>query len=40
MIKRKKHVLKNKIHFNFLHDNFVLVPADKATNNVIVVCTI
>ena len=39
--KRKKQVLKSKVHLDYLnklHDNFVLVPADKATNNVIVVC--
>ena len=40
--KRKKHVLKSRVNLdnlNKLHDNFVLVPADKASNNVIVVCT-
>ena len=39
--KRKKHVLQIKKHINYLHDFqrlFVLVPADKAANNVIVVC--
>ena len=39
--KRKKQVLKSKVHLDYLnklHDNFVLVPADKANNNVIVVC--
>ena len=39
--KRKKHVLKSRVHLdnlNKLHENFVLVPADKASNNVIVVC--
>ena len=39
--KRKKQVLKSKVHLDYLnklHDNFVLVPAYKATNNVIVVC--
>ena len=39
--KRKKHVLRNKVHLDYLdvlHENFVLVPADKAANNVIVVC--
>ena len=39
--KRKKHVLKSRVNLdnlNQLHDNFVLVPADKASNNVIVVC--
>ena len=38
--KRKKHVLKSRVHLdnlNKLHENFVLVPADKASNNVIVV---
>ena len=41
IIKRKKHVLKSRINLdnlNKLHDNFVLVPTDKASNNVIVVC--
>ena len=39
--KRKKHVLKSILHLNSLsnlHENYVLVPADKAANNVIVVC--
>ena len=39
--KRKKQVLKSMVHLDYLnklHDNFVLVPADKANNNVIVVC--
>ena len=39
--KRKKHVFRNKVHLDYLsylHDNFVLVPVDKASNNVIVVC--
>ena len=39
--KRRKHVLQIKKHINYLHDfqrQFVLVPADKAANNVIVVC--
>ena len=39
--KRRKHVLQIKKHINYLHDfqrQFVLFPADKATNNVIVVC--
>ena len=39
--KRKKHVLKNKVHLNsleYMHENFVLVPADKASNNVTIVC--
>ena len=37
--KRKKQVLKSKVHLDYLnklHDNFVLVPTDKANNNVIV----
>ena len=36
--KRKKQVLQIKKHINYLHDfqrQFVLVPADKAANNVI-----
>ena len=39
--RRKKHVLSNKVHLDYLdvlHENCVLVPADKAANNVIVVC--
>ena len=31
---KKKHVLKNKVHLNnleYMHENFVLVPADKAS---------
>ena len=39
--RRKKHVLKNRFHLDYLnklHDNYVLVPADKAGNNIIVVC--
>ena len=39
--KRRKHVLQIKKHINYLHDfqrQFVLVPADKAANNVILVC--
>ena len=35
-----KHVVKSRVHLdnlNKLPDNFVLVPADKASNNVIVV---
>ena len=39
--RRKKHVLKNGVHLDYLnklHENYVLVPADKAANNVIVVC--
>ena len=39
--RRKQHVLKSNKHLNYLKDfqqKFVLVPADKAANNVIVVC--
>ena len=39
--KPRKHVLQIKKHINYLHDfqrQFVLVPADNAANNVIVVC--
>ena len=39
--KRKKHVLDTRIHVNYLnqlHKEYVLVPADKAASNVIVVC--
>ena len=39
--RRKKHVLGTKKHLDslqLLHDKYVLVPADKAANNVIVVC--
>ena len=39
--RRKKHVLKNRVHLDYLnklHENYVLVPADKAGNNIIVVC--
>ena len=39
--KRKKQVLNNKKHNEFLkrfHEDYVLVPADKASNNIIVVC--
>ena len=41
--KRKKQVLiiRNKVHLdslNSLHEKYVLVPADKAASNVIVVC--
>ena len=39
--RRKKHVLKNRVHLDYLnklHENYVLVPTDKAANNVIVVC--
>ena len=37
----RKQVLKDKSHFKYLqdlHEEFVLVPADKASNNVLVVC--
>ena len=39
--RRKQHVLKSRRHLDYLHEfqrKFVLVPADKAANNVIVVC--
>ena len=39
--RRKKHVLKNRVHLDYLntlHENYVLVPADKAGINTIVVC--
>ena len=39
--KRKKQVLRNKVHLdslNSLDEKYVLVTADKAANNVIVVC--
>ena len=39
--RRKHHVLKSRKHLNYLqelHSKYVLVPADKAVNNVIVVC--
>ena len=38
---RKRHVLRDrkfKEALDKLHDNYVLVPAEKACNNVIVVC--
>ena len=38
---RKQHVLKSRKHLNYLRElqsKYVLVPADNATNNVIVVC--
>ena len=41
LIQTHLHVLKSRVHLddlNKLHENFVLVPADKASNNVIVVC--
>ena len=37
----KQHVLKSRKHLNYLHElqsKYVLVPADKAANNIIVVC--
>ena len=39
--KRKMQVLRNKKHLDYLrslHDKYVLVPADKASNNVVVIC--
>ena len=39
--RRKQHVLESRKHLNYLHklqSKYVLVPADKATNNIIVVC--
>ena len=39
--RRKKHVLKSRKHLNYLRElqsKYVLVPANKATTNVIVVC--
>ena len=39
--RRKQHVLKSRKHLNYLRElqsKYVLVPVDKATNNVIVVC--
>ena len=41
--KRKKHVLKSRVHLdnlNKLHEIFVLVPADKASNNVMLYASI
>ena len=36
--KRKKQVLKNKVHLNYnnLQEKYMLVPADEAANNVVV----
>ena len=37
--KRKKHILKGKHHLGYLnnlHKDYVLVPADKVANNIIV----
>ena len=39
--RRKQHVLKSRKHLKYLRElqsKYVLVPVDKATNNVIVVC--
>ena len=38
--KRKKQILKKRRHqvFEKLHDKYVLVPAEKASNNVVVIC--
>ena len=39
--RRKQHVFKSRKHLNYLlelQSKYVLVPADKAANNVIVVC--
>ena len=39
--RRKQHVFKSRKHLNYLHElqsKYVLVPADKAANNAIVVC--
>ena len=39
--RRKQHILKSRRHLDYLHEfqsKYVLVPADKAANNVIVVC--
>ena len=37
---RKKQVLKNSKHLEYIKDfhEYVLVPTDKAANNIIVVC--
>ena len=40
LIKRKKEVLRNKVYLeslNSLHEKYVVVSADKAANNVIMV---
>ena len=34
--RRKQHVLKSRKHLHELQSKYVLVPADKAANNVIV----
>ena len=39
--RRKKHILKSRRHLDYLHEfqcKYILVPADKAANNVLVVC--
>ena len=39
--RRKQHILKSRRYLDYLHEfqsKYVLVPADKAANNVIVVC--
>ena len=39
--RRKKQILRNEKHLNILkdfHNRYVLVPADKASNNIVVVC--
>ena len=39
--KNRKQVLREKIHLDYLKEfqnHFVLVPADKAKNNVLIVC--
>ena len=41
MNKRRRHILRARRHLHYLHDiqnKYVLVPADKAANNIIVVC--
>ena len=41
--KRKKQILKNPKHLGYLrsfHEHFVLVPADKAGSNVIIISII
>ena len=38
--KRKQQILRNEKHhraLSMLHDKYVLVPADKASNNIIVI---
>ena len=36
--RRKQHVLKSRKHLHELQSKYVLVPVDKAANNIIVVC--